>query len=287
MTTDQQLPVDLFFSESSSQAAVVPPPTRSSSEAIVERIDETLDLLAEATTAAADVRAAGVYDVTVIIPVYNERNTLPAVLERIVEVMPPSTEVIVVDDGSTDGTEHFLRGLPPSDALKVIHRRNNYGKGSAIRLAVRHSRGRVIAIQDADLEYDPADLLGAIWPILEGKADAVYGSRYRRRGQDPSWVHCAGNWGLTKLSNALSGLRLTDMETCQKAFRGDLLRAIPLQEPRFGFEPEITAKIAALGVTVMEVPVSYQPRSVQEGKKIRFGDAFNAIACMWKYRRGG
>ncbi len=286
MTTDQELPVDVFFSESNGDAAIVPAPTTPSSDAIIERIDATLDLLADATSAAEEVRAAGIYDVTIVVPVYNERDTLPEVLDRIEEVMPPSTEVIVVDDGSTDGTGHYLRSLTPHDARKVIVRRQNYGKGSAIRLAVRHSRGRVVAIQDADLEYDPADLLGAIWPILEGDADVVYGSRYRRRGQDPSMLHRLGNWGLTRLSNALSGLQLTDMETCQKAFRGDLLRSIRLQEPRFGFEPEITAKIAALGVTVMEVPVSYEPRGYQQGKKIGCTDALDAVACMWKYRRG-
>ncbi len=285
MTTQQPLSVDLYFSDPDEQATVVPPPASTSPDAIIERIDATLDLLSDATAAAADIRAAGIYDVTVIVPAYNERDTLPEVLDRIEEVMPPSTEVIVVDDGSTDGTGHYLRGLPPKDARKVICRRNNFGKGSAIRLAVRHSRGRVIAIQDADFEYDPADLLGAIWPILEGDADAVYGSRYRRRGQDPSAIHRAGNWGLTKISNCLSGLRLTDMETCQKAFRGDLLRSIRLQEPRFGFEPEITAKIAALDVTVMEVPIRYRPRGYAEGKKIRWTDAANTLACMWKYRR--
>lgn len=282
----EAFPSDLVFAVAEPEPQAVPRPASTSSDTIVERIDETLDLLAEATSAAAAVRAAGVYDVSVVVPVFNERETIPEVLDRIEEVMPPSTEVIVVDDGSTDGTGHYLRGLPPSESRRVICRRRNYGKGAAIRLGVRHSRGRVVAIQDADLEYDPADLLAAIWPILEGQADVVYGSRYRRPGQDPSRVHRLGNWLLTKLSNASTGLRLTDMETCHKAFRGDLLRSIRLQEPRFGFEPEITAKIAALGVTVMEVPVTYQPRGYAEGKKIGWSDAINTVACMWKYRRG-
>ncbi len=143
-----------------------------------------------------------------------------------------------------------------------------------------------MAIQDADLEYDPVDLLGAIDLVLAGQANVVYGSRYLQRSHDPSWLHCFGNWLLTRLSNALSGLRLTDMETCHKAFRGDLIRSIPLRECRFGFEPEITAKIASRDVEIKEVPTAYHCRGYDEGKKIGWRDGVAALACMWKYRHG-
>lgn len=310
MSTENSLPVDTVLSAPDTRRQAEPPsatPTdtlesspvpagpvvraqtndrAASQDRLIQEIDATLDLLADATAAAAEVRACGIYDITIIVPVFNERNTLPEVLDRIDEVMPPSTETIIVDDGSSDGTELWLKNLNQRPDRKVILRRRNHGKGSAVRCAIRHSRGRVVAIQDADLEYDPGDLLAAIWPILDGKADAVYGSRYRGRVRDPSLVHRLGNWTLTQFSNLMTGMRLTDMETCQKAFRGDLLRSIALQEPRFGFEPEITAKIAAREAVVMEVPVGYQPRSYAEGKKIHLADAFEAVSCMWKYRRG-
>ena len=252
--------------------------------AVIDRIDTTLDLIANATSAAAGVRAMDAYDITIIIPVFNEHQTLPCVLERIDEVMPPATEVIVVDDGSTDGTREWLAELSQRDNRRIIRRRRNHGKGSAVRLAIRHSRGRVIAIQDADLEYDPADLLRVIWPILDGQADVVYGSRYIDASADPSRLHRLGNWLLTMTSNQMTGLELTDMETCHKAFDGDLLRSIPLRECRFGFEPEITAKIANLGKRISEVPTGYQSRGYDQGKKIGWRDALAAIACIWKYR---
>ena len=257
-----------------------------STEQVMARIDQTLDFLAEATMAATSMTDTGKYDVTVIVPVYNERKTLPKVLERIEEVMPPSTEVIVVDDGSTDGTSEWLSEQPSRAGRTILCRRANHGKGSAVRLAIRHSVGRVVAIQDADLEYDPADLLRIIWPVLEGEVDVVYGSRYLESGQDQSFIHTAGNWALTRLSNLATGLPLTDMETCHKAFRGDLIRSIPLKECRFGFEPEVTAKIAARGARVKEVPTGYCQRGYDEGKKINWKDGVSALACMWKYRRG-
>jgi glycosyltransferase involved in cell wall biosynthesis len=251
---------------------------------VVQRIDQTLDLIAEATSVAAGRGELDPYDVTVIVPVYNERETLPSVLERIDDVMPPATEVIVVDDGSIDGTSEWLAQLPPEKGRRIIRRRGNHGKGSAVRLAIRHSRGRVIAIQDADLEYDPVDLLRVIWPILDGDADVVYGSRYLGHTSDPSILHRLGNRMLTLASNATTGLRLTDMETCHKAFDGDLLRSIPLRECRFGFEPEITAKIANRDARVIEVPTSYRSRGYDEGKKIGWRDALAAVGCMWAYR---
>ncbi|TWU27105.1 Undecaprenyl-phosphate mannosyltransferase [Novipirellula galeiformis] len=257
-----------------------------STDEVIHRTEATLDFLAQASIAAAHAEPLDHYDLTIIVPVFNERETLGKVLERIDEVMPRSTEVIVVDDGSTDGTSEWLAGLAPRANRTVIRRRRNHGKGSAVRLAIRHSRGGVVAIQDADLEYDPAFLLRAIWPILDGNADVVYGSRYLGGSTDPSLVHRLGNWMLTTLSNQMTGLRLTDMETCHKAFDGEMLRSISLKECRFGFEPEITAKIAAKQIRLLEVPTNYDYRGYDEGKKIGWKDAVAALACMWIYRKG-
>lgn len=253
---------------------------------IIDGIDETLGLIAEANEIGLGRIAVDHYDVSVIVPVYNERQTLPVVLERIKQVMPPATEVIIVDDGSTDGTRQWLEDLPETAGLTILTRRANHGKGSAVRLGIRHSQGRVVAIQDADTEYEPADLLRVIWPILDGDADVVYGSRYLGDVSDPSMLHRVGNWALTKASNLMTGLQLTDMETCHKAFDGDMIRSMQLRECRFGFEPEVTAKVASAGAIVMEVPTGYQGRSYEEGKKIGWRDAFAALGCMWRYRNG-
>ncbi|MGB7325684.1 MAG: glycosyltransferase family 2 protein [Rubripirellula sp.] len=259
---------------------------RSEHEIAIERIDEALELIAEANSVAAGKIPVTRFDVTVIVPVFNEIRTIERVIKRIEKVMPPATEVIIVDDGSTDGTAEWLQSLPHSASRQVICRRANHGKGSAVRLAIRRSQGRVVAIQDADMEYDPADLLRVIWPILDGDADATYGSRYLNGWDDSSMVHRLGNWLLTSVSNCLTGLQLTDMETCHKAFDGDLIRSMELRECRFGFEPEITAKIAAGHYELIEVPTGYQARSYKEGKKIGWRDAVSALACMWRYRKG-
>jgi len=260
--------------------------TSSSHDHVTDQIDQTLDLIAEANATANGQLPIKHYAVSIIVPVFNELKTLPQVLERINQVMPTETEVIVVDDCSTDGTTEWLQRQPQRDNLTILHRRRNHGKGSAVRLAIRHSRGDVVAIQDADLEYDPADLLRAIWPILDGNADVVFGSRYLDECGDRSLVHRFGNGLLTLGSNLLTGLRLTDMETCHKAFDGDLIRSIDLKESRFGFEPEITAKVARRTNMILEVPVGYQSRSYREGKKIGWRDAVSAIGCIWKYRKG-
>lgn len=260
-------------------------PSQPAIENVIARIEHTLDVIAQATHESIGDRQRQQYDITIIIPVYNERLTLPVVLDRIDRVMPPSTQIIIVDDGSVDGTGQWLAELPPRAGRTVIRRRQNHGKGSAVRIAIRHSQGRVVAIQDADLEYDPADLLRVIWPILENKADVVFGSRYLQGDHDRSLVHRLGNRALTGLSNIMTGLKLTDMETCHKAFSGELLRSIQLRECRFGFEPEITAKIAISKARVIEVPTGYRQRSYAEGKKIGWRDGVAALACIWKYRR--
>lgn len=227
------------------------------------------------------------YRLSIIVPVFNERRTLPLVLERIDQVMPEGTQTIVVDDASNDGTAEWLTGLAPRDDRTILIRQRNHGKGSAVRLGIRHSRGQIVAIQDADTEYDPVDLLRVIQPIESGDAKVVYGSRYLDGSDDPSMLHRLGNWGLTAISNCMTGQRLTDMETCHKAFDGDLVRSISIRECRFGFEPEITGKIAERGVAIAEVSTGYQYRSYEEGKKITWKDGVAALACMWRYRNPG
>lgn len=249
----------------------------------IEELDRALDSLSQEES-SADRQC---YELTVIVPVFNERETLPKILARIDEVMPPRTETIVVDDASSDGTESWLAALEPRPDRKLIRRARNHGKGSAVRLGIRHSRGRIVAIQDADSEYDPIDLLRVIAPIQSGESEVVYGSRYLEQDHDPSWFHRFGNWLLTAISNCMTGQRLTDMETCHKAFRGDLIRLVRLKECRFGFEPEITGKIASLGVAITEVPTGYNYRSYAEGKKITWRDGVSAMACMWRYRTSG
>lgn len=255
-------------------------------DSTIARVQSDLDFAQDALQSAMDDSVVSAYDLTIMVPVYNERETLPSVLERIDEVMPPRTQVIVIDDGSTDGTAQWLQSLPQRADRTIICRRRNRGKGSAVRLAIRHSEGRVVAIQDADLEYDPIDLLAVVARVASGSADVVYGSRYLGESNDPSLVHRFGNWALTTLSNQMTGLELTDMETCHKAFRGDLIRSISLRECRFGFEPEITAKIAARGARIEEVATTYQCRGYDEGKKIGWRDGVSALACMWRYRNG-
>ena len=278
-----QVVIDAPVTDTESSPAMT---SRVRTDEVIDRIEQTLDLIEDATSAALGVRPIDEFDLTIIVPVYNEIETLPKVFARIREVMPSACQVIIVDDGSTDGTAQWLREREHQPGIKVICRRGNHGKGSAVRLGIRHSLGSVVAIQDADLEYDPADLLRAVWPILDGNADVVYGSRYLDGGRDPSLVHRAGNFLLTRMSNAATGLRLTDMETCHKAFDGDLIRSISLRECRFGFEPEITAKVAATDARILEVPTGYKSRGYEQGKKIGWRDGFAAIACIWKYRRG-
>lgn len=280
MTTDYSQAADTLFAAETENEEWFPVEFQ-----VIDSIDKTLELLAEANALDHGVGSTDQIDITIIVPVFNERETLPRVLDRIDEVMPPATEVLIVDDGSTDGTSEWLDELPPRANRHVFRRRANHGKGSAVRMAIRHSQGKVIAIQDADLEYDPVDLLRVVWPILDDAADVVYGSRYLSGQQDPSWLHRLGNRVLTMSSNWMTGLRLTDMETCHKAFDGDLLRSIPLQQTRFGFEPEITAKVAARKARVLEVPTQYVARRPADGKKIGWRDGLAALGCIWKYRR--
>jgi len=221
---------------------------------------------------------------SVVIPVYNEKNTIGEVLRRVRMVDLPK-EVIIVDDCSTDGTREFLQGLAPSDDLTIILQPRNAGKGAALRAGFRRVRGDIVIVQDADLEYDPAEYPVLIQPIIAGKADVVFGSRFLG---GPHRVllfwHSVGNRILTTLSNMMTDLNLTDMETCYKVFRTDVLGRFELRENRFGFEPEFTAKIARARCRVYEVPISYSGRDYSEGKKIGWKDGVAALFFIMKYR---
>jgi glycosyltransferase involved in cell wall biosynthesis len=220
---------------------------------------------------------------SVVIPVYNEKDTIRQIYDA-VKAVDLDKEIILVDDCSTDGTREILKSLK-DDATRVVLHERNQGKGAALRTGFRNATGDIVIIQDADLEYDPGQYPKLIQPILQGKADVVYGSRfmtgeYRRV---LFFWHMVGNKVLTLLSNMFTNLNLTDMETCYKVFRREVLEKIRVEEDRFGFEPEITAKIAKLNVRIYEVGISYSGRTYKEGKKIGWRDGVSALRCILKY----
>lgn len=219
---------------------------------------------------------------SVIIPVYNEIETLPEVIRKVITT-PYDKEIIVVDDGSIDGTREYLKALK-DERIKIIFHEKNVGKGGAIRSAIKNVEGDVVIIQDADLEYDPKDYPRLLEPILEGKADVVYGSRFLG---GPHRVllfwHYVGNQILTMMSNMCTDLNLSDMETGYKVFKKEVLNGIEIQSNRFGFEPEITAKISKKGVRIYEVPISYYGRNYNEGKKITWKDGIKAMLAIIRF----
>ncbi len=222
---------------------------------------------------------------SVVMPVYNERNTLRPVVERVLAV-GSQIELICVDDGSKDGSREILAQLQTEyPQICVVLQPRNMGKGAALRRGIQQATGDFVIIQDADLEYDPAEYPVVLAPLIQGKADVVYGSRFLsgRPHRVLYFWHSVGNWILTLLSNALTDLNLSDMETCYKAFRREVIQSIPLQEDRFGFEPEITAKFAKRRVRIYEVGISYSGRTYEEGKKIGWKDGFRALWCLLKY----
>jgi glycosyltransferase involved in cell wall biosynthesis len=223
------------------------------------------------------------FKLSIVIPVYNEERTIRLVLRHVL-ALPVSKEVVIVDDASTDGTRHILKEYEAARGLHVIYKPQNEGKGAALRTAFRRVSGDVVVVQDADLEYDPRDILPLIKPIVEGDADVVYGSRFLTGlPQDRSLVHRLGNALLTKLSNVTTGLDITDMETCYKAFHRDVLRSFEIRQPRFGFEPEVTARIARRGFRLYEVPIRYNPRGYAQGKKIGIKDLISTLWCILRY----
>lgn len=216
-----------------------------------------------------------------IIPVFNEAGTILKVLERVKQV-PIEKEVIVVDDASTDGTRSLLE--KGGEGVNVLLHETNQGKGAAIRTALSHVTGELVVIQDADLEYDPSEYLHLMAPILEGKADVVYGSRFLGGPHRVLFFwHAVGNKIITSLSNMMTDLNLSDMETGYKIFKAEVLRKITIESNRFGFEPEITAKIAQLGCRIYEIPISYWGRDYSEGKKISWKDGIAALYWIIRY----
>jgi len=220
---------------------------------------------------------------SVIIPVYNEESTIREVLEK-VRAVDIEKEIIIVDDGSTDRTAEILRAEQEKDEITIVYNSLiNIGKGVAVRIGIEHISGDIVIIQDADLELDPNEYCRLVQPILERKAEVVYGSRFKHKTQG-TFKQIVANKCLTTLTNLLYGTHLTDMETAYKVFRTDVLKSIRLRCIGFEFEPEITAKISRLGYTISEVPIAYHPRTTEEGKKIRWWDGFIAIYWLLKCR---
>ncbi len=222
---------------------------------------------------------------SVVIPCFNELETIETVIQAVKSSGIRSLEIIIVDDCSTDGTRELLQNHLESKVDRVIYHSRNKGKGAALRSGFASVTGDIVIVQDADLEYDPKEFSIVIDPILNGKADVVYGSRFV--GGQPHRVvyywHMVGNRFLTTLSNMFTNINLTDMETCYKAFRKEIIQAVYIEENRFGFEPEITAKISKMNCRIYEVGISYYGRTYQEGKKIGWKDGFRAIFCIFKY----
>lgn len=267
------------------------PPVTSATDGEIVQESHTFDRLEEVVE--GELRK-DTLTVSILIPAFNECQTIREIVSQ-VRAVGLHDEIVIVDDFSTDGTRDLLAEMAAesgagkagknseSDIRVVLHDRNQ-GKGAALRTALQYATGDVVLIQDADLEYNPADYPQLLAPIQRGEADVVYGSRFLAADhQDPSWFHRLGNRLLTLASNLFTGQRLTDMETCYKAFRRELVQDMMLRQDRFGFEPELTAKLSRRGVRICEVPIRYNSRGYDEGKKIGIRDGFNALYCILRY----
>ena len=250
----------------------------------LERLDATLDLVEQTVDHAVEREEKRVdVAVSVVIPVYNERDTIVEIVRQ-VQAVGLHHEIVIVDDYSLDGTREILLELEKQEGIRVFMHGYNRGKGAALRTAFTEIEGDVVIIQDADLEYDPTDYPKLLAPIENGETEVVYGSRFLENAhQDPSRLHRFGNWFLTTYSNWITGQRLTDMETCYKVFRREVIAEMQFEQNRFGFEPEITAKISRQGHKIVEVPITYKSRGYEEGKKIGIRDGLNAMWCIGRY----
>lgn len=222
-------------------------------------------------------------NVSIIIPVFNEKNTIEKILEKVLSIEPK--EIIIVDDASTDGTKRILERLKvKNEKLKVMYHEKNQGKGAAIRTALKYITGDIVTIQDADLEYNPEEIQVLIKPIAEKKADVVYGSRFLKLKEKSYILHYFGNKFLNFITNLIFNSSITDMETCYKVFKKDVILSLNLKAKRFDFEPEVTAKVLKKKISICEVPISYQSRTYKEGKKISWRDGVIAVWILLKYR---
>ncbi len=223
---------------------------------------------------------------SIVVPVYNEKDLVLDVLKKVKEIKieGKDVEIIVVDDCSTDGTREILKEHGSEYADKILYHDVNQGKGAALKTGFSEITGDVAIVQDADFEYDPMEIPSVVEPIFSGEADVCYGSRFLNNEYKGYKANQMANKVLTDLSNFMTGLKVTDMETCYKAFKADFIKNIDIKEKRFGFEPEITAKMSKSNLIYTEVPISYYPRSKEEGKKIKLKDGFRALYCIAKYR---
>ncbi len=290
MTTENKLPAIKPL-----PTGVVPRPAVRDETAYLERMARSLEIAEQAVDEVEQYERAGsevcgdsptskpALALSVVMPVYNERDTIREIVARI-RAVGMHHEIVIVDDFSIDGTRQVLLEMAAEPDIRVLWHGYNRGKGAALRTAFQHVRGEVVLIQDADLEYDPADYPKLLAPLERGEADVVYGSRFLAETRhDLPRLHRLGNWLLTTASNLTTGQRLTDMETCYKVFRRKVLDHLELEQNRFGFEPELTAKISRLGYRIHEVPIGYQSRGYEEGKKIGAFDGVHALWCIARY----
>jgi glycosyltransferase involved in cell wall biosynthesis len=278
---ESQLECPPSSSEATAQAQMLRRMTHALDE--LERLAELLAVEDGYEPATRDFVIPRNFKLSVVIPVYNEAATIQQVVAN-VAALPIPKEIIIVDDASTDGTRQILSQFEPAGDVQVIFKPQNEGKGAALRTGFRRVTGDVVVVQDADLEYDPRDILAVVRPIIRGNADVVYGSRFLEgQSSDHSRLHRLGNRLLTRLSNWTTGLDISDMETGYKAFRREVIKSFEIRQPRFGFEPEVTARIARRKYRLYEVPVSYHPRSYAQGKKIGIADLFSTLYCIIRY----
>ncbi|SCY46757.1 Glycosyltransferase involved in cell wall bisynthesis [Lachnospiraceae bacterium XPB1003] len=225
------------------------------------------------------------FKLTVVIPCYNEKGSVKTIVDKVINAPIANKEIIIVDDKSTDGTSEVLDKEIAPLVSRVIHHDTNTGKGGALRTGFENATGDVVIIQDADLEYDPNEYPKVVMPIVNGECDVCYGSRFLNQAAKGYKANQIANKTLTALSNMFTHQKLTDMETCYKAFKREIIQSVDIKENRFGFEPEITAKVSRKGIKIKEVPINYYPRTNEEGKKIGVKDGIRAIYCIWKYRK--